>query len=99
MIELKHKPQEDRLKHLGLFLLSCRRIRTDLIMAYKILSTPSHTNACIIPEYHHYATRATLGRLNMKEQTPKYAFTFSIKIRPIRNAISVEVTEASSVGN
>nr|CAH8855160.1 unnamed protein product [Trichobilharzia regenti] len=98
VIGLRNKSYEERLKKLGLFTLSYRRHRGDLITVYKILNDQAHPNKSILPLSDYRLPRGNPLRIaHQRPKTRVRSHFFSLRVCRLWNALPAAVTTAPSV--
>ena len=98
VIGLRNKPYEERLKKLGLFTLSYRRLRGDLITAYKITKDENHPNKGILPLSKYELPRGNPRRIaHQRAKTRVRSHFFSLRVCRPWNSLPADVATAPSV--
>ena len=92
---------EDRLRHLKLPTLRFRRIRGDLIEAYKMLTGVYEAEACPLFEMHRgRETRShSLKLMNAQVLTRERRNFFTERIVDVWNSLPSDIVEANSVNS
>ena len=97
VIGLSQLSYEDRLKRLNLFTLSYRRLRGDLILIHKILSTKDHPNRdLLILSPHHQLRGHSKTTLHQHSNSNSRRLHFSLRATSAWNSLPEEVISAPS---
>ncbi|CAH8431884.1 unnamed protein product [Heterobilharzia americana] len=98
VVGMQQKLYEDKLKDLGLYSVSFRRLRGDLIMDYKILNNPSHPNRGILPSGHYGNFLGSPKRIaHQRSKTHVCSHFFLLRVCGHWNALPTEVVSTPSV--
>ena len=95
VIGLSQLSYEDRLKRLNLFTLSYRRLRGDLILIHKIVSTENHPNSDLLALSPHHQLRGhSKTILHQQSSTNCRRLHFSIRATSAWNSLPEDVVSA-----
>nr|CAH8848193.1 unnamed protein product [Trichobilharzia regenti] len=98
VVGLRNKPYDERLKKLGLFTLSYRRLRGDLITAYKITNDQNHPNKGVLPLSRYRLPRGNPRRIaHQRARTRVRSHFFSLRVCRPWNSLPADVAMAPSL--